>query len=154
MKKFAIIIIVILVVALLAIFFINFTRNKEISDLKSLRFYYTRGYAMNSDVSYELSCNDKCTLKYKPYGVPLEDTKFVEIEYSDVRRILAILNQYNVASWDGFSSSDKDVLDGDSFNFYVTTSNDGISASGYMKYPKHYKEVRDGLENIFNEYIK
>ena len=45
---------------------------------------------------------------------------------------------------------DKDVLDGSSFNLYVKTDNDlSVEASGYMKWPKNYREVRGELESFF-----
>lgn len=69
--------------------------------------------------------------------------------------IEGLLNKYNVSNWNGFHGNNKDVLDGDSFGFYVTMKNgDKIDSSGYMSWPKNYGEVKNGLESIFKKVIK
>ena len=130
-------------------------KNINASNIENLRFSYTSGYMANSDTSYELDCKDKCTLIYKEYGVPYEKAKKYNVDSNILVEIEDLLNKYNVYKWDGFHGNDKNVLDGDSFGFYVTMKNgDGIDASGYMSWPKNYGELKSGLESIFKKVIK
>lgn len=122
----------------------------EISEIKSLYFTYTRGYAMNAYVVYDLNCDDNCILKYKPYGIDIEEAKKVKVSMDTIKKVKDILLKYEVSKWDGFDKTDKNVLDGDSFSFSVLMKNgDSIHASGYMKWPKNYGDVRTELDSLF-----
>lgn len=127
-------------------------KNMNIKSISYLRFFYTQGYAINSDVSYEINCDDKHTVKIKPYGKSEEEAIELVIDANTLNKIMDVLNKYKVVKWDGFNKSDRDVLDGDSFSFTLTY-NDGINiyASGYMSWPENYRNVRDEFDNIFKE---
>lgn len=151
--KYIISIIIIIVVAIL-LFKIP-KRMKKIETIKELTFSYTVGYAMNADVSYKIECQENCTITIKPNGIPLEEAKTYQLSKKQITEIIAILNKYKVSSWDGFNKSDKNVLDGNSFHFYLKENNDSsISASGYMRYPKDYRTVKSELEAIFDKIEK
>ncbi len=126
----------------------------EIKELKSLDFFYTNGYAYNADVSYKIECDEECLLIVKPYLKGEEESITVKISNEDIKKIEEILRKYEVGKWNGFSKSDQNVLDGDSFHFYVTfKDNTKISASGYMMYPTNYGKVEKELEEIFESLI-
>ena len=128
---------------------------KKIENIKHLYFTYTSGYDMNSYATYTLDCTDECILKAKQLGVPDEEIIEVEIPKEKVEEIANKLNEYHVSRWNGFSKSDKYVLDGDSFSFNLDyNDNDKISAHGYMMWPNNYSDVKSYLVNTFNEYIK
>jgi hypothetical protein len=157
LKLKSIYIIVPFVVILILIFVLIFVfamHKKEaiMTDIKSLNYSYSQGYAMNAYVRYELECKEKCILKYKPLYVPEEDFKKVEVNEEVVKELESILNKYEVYKWDGFNKSNKNVLDGDDFHFSVNLK-DGtsISASGYMSWPKNYREVSDEISTLFNK---
>lgn len=159
MKKeiFGVIICVIIILIIVISIWVLYLhpKNKTISDIKKLSFHYTDGYAMNAYVDYELICDDTCSLKYKLNGVPEEDAKTVDFPKEYVSKIIDVLNKYNVSRWDGFDRNAKNVLDGDSFSFKVEIdAENSIYASGYMLWPKHYREVKKELEDIFNKVIK
>lgn len=159
MKKeiFGVIICVIIVLIIVVSIWVLYLhpKNKTISDIKKLSFHYTDGYAINAYVDYELTCEDVCSLKYKPNGVPEEDAKTVSFPKEDVSKIIDVLNKYNVSRWDGFDRNAKDILDGDSFSFKVVMDDkNSIYASGYMLWPKNYREVKKELEDIFYTVIK
>lgn len=66
--------------------------------------------------------------------------------------ILKILNECNVINWDGFEGKNPPhILDGTMFTFEAEV-NDGkkIYASGSNKFPKHYREFL----NLLNELLK
>ena len=143
--------ILLLVLILMAIRLFNHSVDVVVSDIKHMRFHYTKGYAMNADVSYEIECSDgECILTYKPYGIDENDAKKKKLDSETVKKIENILTKYEVARWDGFDKSAKDVLDGDSFSFSLTMKDDSsISASGYMKWPENYGNVRNELDSLF-----
>ena len=155
MKMKLLLILSILIVIGFIIFIFCF-KNKivEIDEFKYFEFGYSNGYAMNSNILYRVDCNDKCIAKIKPYGVEDSDAFIVELNDNEVSKIISILKKYNVSSWNGFNKTNKNVLDGDSFHMYLSMKNgDYISASGYMKWPNNYSDVRGELDNLFSKLI-
>ena len=127
----------------------------NIEDLEYFYFSYSNGYEINSNIIYEINKKDnKYIASIKPYGISSDDKKEVEINKDILDQINDILNEYNVILWDGFHENDKDVLDGDSFSFNLKTKKDNISASGYMMWPNNYRNVREKLDEIFNNLYK
>lgn len=126
--------------------------NISMNDFKYFRFSYSKGYAINSNIIYEINEIDgKYIASIKPYGVADEDKKEVEIMQDTLDQIENILNKYDVVNWNGFHESDKGVLDGDSFSFSLKTKENQINASGYMSWPTNYRNVRDEIDVIFDE---
>ena len=153
MKYVVIIILVLLTISLVILLLCNKKKEEEkIESISSLSFFYTNGYAINSDIRYELDCKDKCIAIIKPYGESEEDSIEVEVNKDILNKIIDVLNKYNVLKWNGFSGSDKYVLDGDSFSIHFTYNDEKrVSASGYMMWPDNYREVKDELDSIFKE---
>lgn len=123
----------------------------EIENIKYLHFGYSTGTMINAYVSYDLSYKDgKYIVKIKPNGKSEEEVKEIEITKKEVKKIEEIVEKYEVYKWDGFNKSDPNVLDGNSFNMSITLKEGKIiSASGYMKYPNNYREVKDELDDLF-----
>ena len=72
-----------------------------------------------------------------------------------MKEIIETLNNNDVSSWDGFDKDDKNVLDGNSFSFRVCyDKSKEIEASGYMKWPNNYHEVKKELNKIFSNYMR
>ena len=127
---------------------------KDIEDIKKFNFRYTSGYMMNSDTSYEITCDDKCILELKPIYVAEEDKLSIELTKEEIDSLIKIINDNKVTKWDGFHKSDKYVLDGDTFSLTIYTKDDReISASGYMMYPKNYSSFRTSVDSLFEKYI-
>ena len=111
---------------------------------------------MYANCVYDLKCEeDKCMLTIKPNGFPEEDARTYDVDDKSIKEVINILNKYEVSKWDGFQKSDKNVLDGNSFSFSLTTK-DGknISASGYMMWPDNYGIVKNELKMIFDGFIR
>lgn len=151
-KAFIIIGIAIVLIAVMIVLCIVLKHKKvKVSEIKHLSFSYTQGYMINSNIMYTLDYeNNVYVITVKPYGVYEEEKKTIYPSTETVREIEEVLAKYNVASWDGFKKSDKNVLDGDSFGCYITFK-DGtsVSANGYMSWPKNYSDVRKELDTIF-----
>ena len=145
-------------IVVLTIITFHFTRVENntadsIDNIEYLNFHYTTGNAYNANVLYTLECNDICNITIKGDNIPEEDAKIVEVPYDNIQKVEDILNKYDVINWNGFNKSDSRVLDGNSFSFYVKFG-DGksISASGYMMYPKNYRDVKEELNSFFDAY--
>lgn len=133
-----------------------FKNRTQLTSIKSLSFGYSTGTMINSSVSYYLHYeNDKYTATIKPNGVSEDEAIYVNFKDEDVERITKVLNKYNIQKWDGFNKYDKNVLDGNSFNFTVFfKDNTSIRANGYMRYPDKYKEVKEEIDTIFLSYYE
>lgn len=152
MKYVILIIAVLLTISLLILILCNRKEKEKIESISSLSFFYTNGYAMNSDIRYEIDCKDKCIAIIKSYGKSDDEKIEVEINKETLNEIIDVLNKYNVLGWNRFNKSDKGVLDGDSFSIHFTYNDEKrISASGYMMWPENYREVQKELDNIFRE---
>ena len=152
--KLKILIVIIIVISVLLLFIIFRQKQKEsIKDIKSIEFRYTNGYMINSDTYYKLECNNNCMLQIKRYGSSNEEE--YNVDKCILNDIEKILNKYNVSSWDGFNKSDKNVLDGDSFSLSIETKDEKwIDASGYMKWPKNYSEVKGVFDSMIGSLSK
>ena len=90
----------------------------------------------------------------KPYGIADEAATIKDVDDSFREKLEAILKQFEVGKWEGFQKSDKRVLDGDSFDLAVWFDDKtSIHASGYMKWPKNYREFRDAIDALFEKEI-
>ena len=132
-----------------------FKKDIKIENIKKLEFDVTNNMSMYGHTTYKLECNDKCIASIKPNGISEDETQEVELTKEQVKEIEDLLNEYHVGKWNGFDKVDKNVLDGRSFSLYITLEdNTYISAHGYMKYPKNYKEVSYGLNKIIGSLYK
>ena len=157
MKKILIIIliIVLLLIGGLVLMF-SIKKKVDIVNITKLHLSYSTSTMMYGNVIYEIELKDnKYNLHIKPNMVPDEDAIETEISKGDMLKIEEILNNNKVYKWDGFQKSDKYVLDGNSFSFWVYFDDEkDIHASGYMMYPDNYGKVETELENIFKKYYK
>ena len=154
--KMKIILIVITIMILITIIFLASTKKEtSINDIQKLHFSYTTGNYINAYVIYDLTYEkNKYIATIKPNNTPNDNAKKVEVHEDFAKNIKKILKKYNVEKWDGFNKSDKHVLDGNSFSLSVKTKNSKIAASGYMKWPKNYAEVKQELDKIFEKIYK
>lgn len=147
--------VIIIGVVLLMIFRKKDISIEEIDDIEYFSMFYTKGYMINSDIRYmvEYSEEEKKYFVYiKPYGISEEDSLKILEPDGFRNKIKEILIKYEVGKWNGFNKSDHGVLDGDSFSLYVRFPNDKeIDASGYMKWPENYRNVRDEIDTLFME---
>ena len=146
-------IIVLIIGVLIGVLFMIKGSGFKIDGLKKIRFSYSNGYMMDSNINYELE-NDEYVTKVviKPFGVSESDKVSFYVDKSVSDKVVEVLNKYNVSKWDGFDGNDELVLDGDSFSMYITlTDGKSISANGYMEWPENYGKVKGELDDIFME---
>ncbi len=69
----------------------------------------------------------------------------------DYRKVAEILSGLGIEKWNGFSGSDPNILDGESFSLTIILS-DGrtVEARGCNSYPKNYKEFFECLDEAVN----
>ena len=133
----------------------NLYHDDGIYQINNLDYFYTSGYGLNEDVSYKINCDDNCILIIKEYGKDETDAITIKLTDKDMDEFESILNKNLILSWKGFSKSDKNVLDGDSFTFHLRYNDDEkLSASGYMMYPNNYKSFKTEFETYVNKLKK
>ena len=146
-----VVLIILLTILLVFIFLPDDKKTTKITEIKRFSFEYSEGYAANSYTRYKLECQAKCIATIKPYGMLEEDIKEYEVNSDFVNKLIDLFNKYEVVSWDGFDRVAKDVLDGDSFSFFLWIQGDiKIEASGYMLWPDNYRIVREEINSLFN----
>ena len=124
----------------------------SLDNLEYFSFSYSEGDEVDSNIIYEINKkDDKFIADIKPLGISKDDSKKIEISEDVIKQIENILNNYNVSLWNGYSKHDINVLDGDSFNFSIYTKEEKLNASGYMMWPNNYANVKEKLDNIFND---
>lgn len=109
------------------------------------------GTYMGAGFDYDYKFADgKHSVTVRLDGVLEEDALTLGVDETFAQQLLSVVDEYDLKKWDGFSKSDKNVLDGSGFGFSAEFD-DGkkIFASGYMKYPKNYAEVRGALDELF-----
>ena len=156
MKNKILIIVGIFVVLLIGVIIMCLFRDpddrpvKHIDSIKKFSYHYSDGNAMWAYTNYKIECEEKCIAIIKPNGIPEESEVEVEIDEKVINNLLDLLNKYEVGKWNGFRKSDKNVLDGHDFSLSIW-QDDGtnIHASGYMKWPKNFREVSKELKEIF-----
>ena len=122
----------------------------EIKKIKSFSFGYSISMMINGNISYEYKCGERCLVSVKPNEVNRDDPTIVEVDEEFGKKLEELLKKYDVGKWDGFNKSDHNVLDGNSFHLSVTMEDDqNISASGYMMYPKNYRDFSSELSSLF-----
>ena len=148
------IVLVCLIIGIITIFSKENKTNDKITDLDSFYFNYSSGYAMYAYTTYEVEKKGTYyQVSIKPNGIS-DEKKYTKIENQDfVDKLLKIINDYDVISWDGFNKNDKYVLDGNSFTLRLK-GDKNISATGYMMWPDNYYDVKNELNNLFMEYYE
>jgi len=124
----------------------------QITEISSFRFSYQVGNYMNGSVAYELKKekDGSYTARIKPNQVADEDAHVYTVGKDFADELAAFLREKKVSRWNGFQKSDKNVMDGNGFSFSLWTTEDKrIAASGYMRWPRGYDEVKAGIEAIF-----
>ena len=138
---------------------------RDLSDCEIQRFdFYTTGTYINAGVEYEVKDEldaggeptGKKLILYKADGVAYESAKTAVCDPVFLEKLLALLEEYKVSAWDGFSVSNPNVLDGTSFSLSVgfKEKEKNISAHGYMSFPPHYRDFRDALDVLFREAVE
>ena len=105
------------------------------------------------------------------YGIVMKDDKaevsFYRIKYTQgkdcrvldnravcsAETVIGLLNDCNILSWNGFvGKHPKGVLDGIMFTFEaIVNQGEKIYAHGSENFPKHYRDLRNGLYEILND---
>ena len=159
MKKIWIILLICIVVIIISLV-VTLLKKRKVeltsNNIKSIHFSYSTGTMMYAYARYNIDYKDnKYIASIKPNNIEEEKTKEIEIDKNTLKKIVNVLNKYEVYCWNNFHKNDKNVLDGNSFSFYLKTKdNNEIDASGYMRWPKNYRNVRDELDNIFEKLYK
>ena len=158
-KWIVIVILILLIITLISVIVFYLTRKKVVltkDNIKHIHFSYSTGNMMYANVQYDIDLEkDGYVATIKPDRVADDAAKKVSIDKKTMEKLVNELNKYNITSWDGFKKSDKNVLDGDSFSLSIQNKDDNwIEASGYMKWPKNYSEVKGVFDSMIGDLYK
>ncbi len=109
------------------------------------------GTYMGSGFDYEYSSEEgRDGISIRIDGVQDEDALKLDADEAFVSSLEHIIEDHRIRKWDGFHGSDKNVLDGSSFTLSIRYDDgSSISAGGYMKYPKGYREALSAFDELF-----
>ena len=144
------------VVILLSVLFFLKPKAVRIGEIEHFSFSYTCGDTANARVSYGLTLEDGVyTASITPANEPDEAERTFTVEESFARELEQILIRHKVGKWNGFDKADRMVMDGDRFNMFILmTDGTSLNASGYMKWPRAYSEVKYEIEELFGGLIR
>ena len=119
----------------------------------SFRFNASGGSYMNSGETYEAALKDgTVTVRIRLDGVDDEDAEEFTTDESFLRKLDEIVERNNVKKWNGFSLSNKNVLDGHGFSLSIKMENgEYLSAHSYMAWPDNYSEFCGEVTALFME---
>lgn len=119
-------------------------------ELLSFKLDNGGGMMCNSGSTFSARLLDgRALVTVRTSGVAHKDAPTFEADAELLDRIAGIFARYDVASWDGFSKSDADVLDGRDFSFSATYGGKrSIGAHGYMMWPPHFGEVATAIREL------
>lgn len=143
----------IILLIIIVFLFIKISNNKKkyivIENIKTFIFRGSTDTMRYSNYLYSITKKDnKYIASIKLKNQP--DTKEVEVTIEEIHELENILNKHNISSWNGFDKFNNNIMDGSDFSLTITlTTREEINASGYMKYPKNFSEVREDLDNFF-----
>ena len=133
-----------------------FRRKKvPVGDISAFSFTYTQGCMINSYACYQLNWRDGgYVASVKPVNEPDAATKVISVSDEFARKLEKLLTDYQVGKWDGFQKMDQRIDDGKSFNLVVLFRDESrISARGYMRWPKNFRDVKNQIISLFSETI-
>lgn len=125
----------------------------KMAPIVKFRFSASGGSYMNSGESYEAELADgKVTVRIRLDGVDEEDAEEFVTDESFLRKLDEIVERNNVKKWNGFSLSNRNVLDGHGFSLSIKMENgEYLTASSYMAWPDHYSEFKGEVAALFME---
>lgn len=146
-KKIIISLVVVALVIILIGILLIFTEPPYEGKIKSFHFGSGSWTYMNYDLKKE---DGKIIFKAEGVGEKPNQVE-KEVDEEILNKLEDIINTNKVNKWDGFNKTDKNVMDGESFNLTITYE-DGkvVNASGYMIFPKRYNTVSREIDKLFS----
>lgn len=154
MKKYYIIFIILIII--MSVIFYILRRNKEVISeediLNSNDIYINyRVTNMRDSKKYIFSINENES-KYELLRYNDEVLVSTNIDKEDIKNLKDALIIGHVNKWDGFSKSNKYVMDGEMFDFTAKINGIKIYATGSNSFPKGYRDFYNKINNIVKKY--
>ena len=132
-------------------FFLKKTKKIESFETVTL---HTSGMRYTSD--YEIVCKGKEAeiTKYQIRYTDGEKERVIDKQtVCETDEMLKLLNDCGIMSWNGFHGKHpRGVKDGTMFNLKAKVNGDTeIHADGSQNFPKHYRDLTDGLYGFLNK---
>ena len=124
----------------------------DVSKSIDVYFSYSSGSYMNSGNSYSAVLRDDgvVEVKVRQDGQAEKNVPVIETDKAFLEKIDQIIADNNVAKWNGYHMSARDVLDGDGFSLSIKMDNgQKISAGSYMAWPDGYGAFKGEMDTLF-----
>ena len=100
----------------------------------------------SGDIRYD---SYQITMDPDGYHVSVSEEPELPVSADAVHALMDVIDTYDVVSWDGFSKSQRFVLDGESFWLdFTLTDGTRVHARGDNAFPEHYFEAMGAMWNI------
>ena len=123
--------------------------------IESFEYVTIRISGMRYAIEYEAvqKGNEAEVAKYGLKFVDGKEKRTIELKNTcEKERILKLMNDCDLLSWDGFTGSHPEgVLDGIMFTMDAIINSRKIHATGSENFPQHYDEFTGGLFGIIKE---
>ena len=100
----------------------------------------------NGDIRYD---SYQINLDTEGYQISIDEGPERSVSMDEVNVLMEVIESYDLVSWDGFSESRDDVLDGEGFRLEFTlTDGSSVQASGDNAFPDHYFDAMGAIWDI------
>ena len=84
--------------------------------------------------------------------VSLNDGPETPADPAMAEKLESLVAQYDIDAWNGFSKSQRGVLDGEDFNLEIVYENGfAVTAHGSNSFPEHYHDFQAAIRDLFGE---
>ena len=127
-------------------------KNKSIGSFKIVTLWES---GMRGSTEYEIVMKDdeaEISFYWIKYTQGKDSRELDKRAVCSKETVVKLLNDCNILSWNGFvGKHPKGVLDGIMFTFdAIVDQNEKIYAHGSENFPKHYRDLTNGLYEILN----
>ena len=117
-----------------------------LTPVRTLSVFFVFRYGDSLYDSYQI------TMDSDGYHVSINEEPEISVSEDTVSALMDAIDTFDVASWDGFSESQRDVLDGESFSLEFTlTDGTRVQARGENAFPENYLDAMDTMWNILEQ---
>ncbi len=124
----------------------------SMSSVVSFEFGASGGSYMNSGVTFTAKKQEdgSVSVRVRLDGVPDEEADEFLTDTSFLQELDRMIEKYNVKKWNGFTRSNRMVMDGHGFRLSIKMDNgERLYATGYMAWPENYDEFSSEVGSLF-----
>lgn len=120
--------------------------NVTVTPVRTLSYFYVY---RNGEIRYD---SYQITMDQDGWHVSVNEEEAQDISADAVNALMKVIDTYDVVSWDGFSESQNNVLDGEDFWLdFTLTDGTRVHATGDNAFPEHYFDAMGEIWDILTQ---